>query len=72
VQKLGPATINNVLTTLRHVLQVARKRGLIDRLPEIVRMKAPPSRFDFHETSEHRTYAPRRPSRDGRSRRRGE
>lgn len=47
VQKLNPATINNVLTTLRHMLQVARKRGLIDRLPEIARLKVPPSQFDF-------------------------
>jgi integrase len=46
-RKLNPKTINNVLTTLRHMLQVARKRGLIDRLPEITRMKAPPSKFDF-------------------------
>ena len=44
---LNPKTINNVLTTLRHMLQVARKRGLIDRLPEILRMKAAPSKFDF-------------------------
>jgi integrase len=56
VQMLNPKTINNVLTTLRHMLQVARKRGLIDQLPEIVRMKAPPSRFDFltFEESERR------------------
>src|SRR4029077_19627910 len=47
VRLLNPKTINNVLTTLRHMLQVARKRELIDRLPEILRMKAPPSTFDF-------------------------
>jgi hypothetical protein len=37
---LHPRTINNVLSTLRHMLQIARKRGHIERLPEITRMKA--------------------------------
>jgi integrase len=47
VRYLHPKTINNVLTALQHMLRVARKRDLIEKVPEFVPMKTPPSKFDF-------------------------
>ena len=46
-QKLSHKTINNVLTVVRRMLVVARKRGLIDAVPEIEWLKVPPPPFDF-------------------------
>jgi integrase len=47
VQRLNPKTVNNVLTALGHLLQVARKRGLVAAVPEITRIKAPLPDWDF-------------------------
>jgi integrase len=46
-KKVSAKTTNNVLTCLRRMLVVARKRGLIDRVPEVEWLKAPPPAFDF-------------------------
>ena len=40
-------TINNHLMILRRMLEVARKRGLIETVPEIEWLKAPKPAFDF-------------------------
>jgi hypothetical protein len=40
-------SINNVLTVLRRMLVIARKRGLIATVPEIDWLKVPPDEFDF-------------------------
>jgi integrase len=47
VQMLDPKTVNNMLTALGHLLQVARKRGLVAAVPEITRIKAPLPEWDF-------------------------
>jgi integrase len=47
VQTLSPKTVNNVLIVLRHVLAVARKRGLIPAVPEISYVKRPMPDWDF-------------------------
>lgn len=45
--KLGAKTVNNVLTVLRRMLVVAKKRGVIDEVPEIEWLKADRPAFDF-------------------------
>jgi integrase len=45
--KLSPKTVNNHLTVLRRLLIVAKKRGLIEAVPEIEWLKAPRPDFDF-------------------------
>ncbi len=47
VKKLSAKTINNVLTVIRRMLVVARKRGLIEAVPDIEWLKAAPPTFDF-------------------------
>ena len=49
---LSPKTINNCLTVLRRMLVVARKRGLIDRVPEVEWLKAERPEFDFLDFEE--------------------
>ncbi len=44
---LSKKTVNNHLTVLRRLLVVAKKRGLIDTVPEIEWLKAPKPEFDF-------------------------
>ncbi len=45
--KLKAKTANNVLTVIRRMLVVARKRGHIEAVPEIEWLKAPAPPFDF-------------------------
>lgn len=45
-------SINNVLTVLRRMLVIARKRGLIATVPEIDWLKVPPDEFDFLDFEE--------------------
>jgi integrase len=47
VKKLKPKTVNNVLTVLRRLLVIAKKRDLIVAVPEIEWLKAPRPQFDF-------------------------
>lgn len=47
VKTLKPKTVNNVLTVLRRMLVIAKKRGLIVAVPEIEWLKAPRPEFDF-------------------------
>lgn len=49
---LAKKTVNNHLTVLRRLLVVARKRGLIDVVPEIEWLKAPKPEFDFLDYAE--------------------
>jgi integrase len=42
-----PKTINNVLTVLRRMLSIARKRGLIEKVPDIDWFRAPPPEPEF-------------------------
>jgi integrase len=42
-----PNTVNKVLGCLKHVLRLAYKRGLINAVPEIKKLAAPPAKFDF-------------------------
>ncbi len=44
---LGPKTVNNVLTVLRRLLEIARKRELIAGVPDMEWLKAPKPEFDF-------------------------
>lgn len=44
---LSRKTINNCLTVLRRMLSIAKKRGLIDAVPEIEWFREPPPEFDF-------------------------
>jgi len=44
---LSPKTINNCLTVLRRMLSIARKRGLIDSVPEVEWLRPPKPEFDF-------------------------
>ncbi|HKA87337.1 MAG TPA: site-specific integrase [Haliangiales bacterium] len=47
-------TVNNLLTTLRRMLVIARKRGLIAQVPEVEWLKAPKPDFDFLDFDEAR------------------
>lgn len=49
---LKAKSINNVLTVLRRMLVIARKRGLIATVPEIDWLRAPPQEFDFLDFEE--------------------
>ena len=49
---LAPKTVNNCLMVLRRMLVVARKRGLIEYVPELERLKAPQPDFDFLDFDE--------------------
>jgi integrase len=49
---LSAKTINNVLTVLRRMLVVARKRGLIESVPEIEWLKSAKPEFDFLDFGE--------------------
>jgi integrase len=49
---LSPKTINNVLTVLRRMLVVARKRGLIDSVPEVEWLRGDKPDFDFFDFEE--------------------
>ncbi len=44
---LSKKTVNNHLTMLRRILVVAKKRGLLDVVPEIEWLRAPKPGFDF-------------------------
>lgn len=44
---LSKKTVNNHLTVLRRLLMVAKKRGLIEAVPEIEWLRAPKPEFDF-------------------------
>jgi Phage integrase, N-terminal SAM-like domain len=50
--KLSKKTVNNHLTVLRRLLVVAKKRGLIQAVPEIEWLKAPKPEFDFLDFDE--------------------
>jgi integrase len=50
--KLSKKTVNNHLTVLRRLLVVAKKRGLIQAVPEIEWLKAPDPEFDFLDFEE--------------------
>lgn len=52
VRTLSAKSINNVLTILRRMLVVARKRGLIETVPEIDWLKVPVQEFDFLDFAE--------------------
>ncbi len=49
---LSAKSINNILTILRRMLVIARKRGLIAVVPEIDWLKVPPQEFDFLDFEE--------------------
>jgi integrase len=49
---LSGKTINNVLTVLRRMLVVARKRGLIDNVPDVEWLKRDQPEFDFLDFNE--------------------
>ena len=49
---LSAKSINNILTILRRMLVIARKRGLIATVPEIDWLKVPPQEFDFLDFEE--------------------
>lgn len=51
-RNLSPKTINNILTCLRRMLVIARKRGLIVAVPEVEWLKAPRGDFDFLDFAE--------------------
>lgn len=44
---LGPKTVNNVLTVLRRMLEIARQREVIAAVPNIEWLHAPRPEFDF-------------------------
>jgi integrase len=44
---LGPKSVNNVLTVLRRMLEIARKREIVTAVPEVEWLKAPKPEFDF-------------------------
>jgi integrase len=46
-RKLSQKTINNVLTVLRRMLVIAKKRGLIASVPEVEWYRPAPNEFDF-------------------------
>ena len=47
VRLLKAKTINNCLTVLRRMLSIARKRGLIENVPEVEWLRPPKPDFDF-------------------------
>jgi integrase len=49
---LSKKTVNNYLTVLRRMLVVARKRGLIEKVPEIEWLKVARQEFDFLDFDE--------------------
>jgi len=49
---LSPKTINNCLVVLRRMLVVARKRGLIEYVPDVEWLHAPQPEFDFLDFDE--------------------
>jgi integrase len=49
---LSAKSINNILTILRRMLVIARKRGLIAVMPEIDWLKVPAQEFDFLDFEE--------------------
>jgi integrase len=49
---LKAKSINNVLTVIRRMLVIARKRGLITTVPEIDWLRVPPQEFDFLDFEE--------------------
>ena len=49
---LAPKTVNNCLVVLRRMLVVARKRGLIEYVPDVEWLKAPQPEFDFLDFEE--------------------
>ncbi len=49
---LSKKTVNNHLTVLRRILVVAKKRGLLDVVPEIEWLRAPKPDFDFLDFDE--------------------
>jgi integrase len=49
---LTAKSINNVLTILRRMLVIARKRGLIANVPEVDWLKVAPQEFDFLDDEE--------------------
>ncbi len=49
---LSKKTVNNHLTMLRRILVVAKKRGLLDVVPEIEWLRAPKPGFDFLDFDE--------------------
>ncbi len=51
-KRLSGKTINNVLTVLRRMLVVARKRGLIESVPDVEWLKSERPEFDFLEFNE--------------------
>ncbi len=52
VRKLAPKTVNNCLVVLRRMLVVARKRGLIEYVPDFEWLKVPQPDFDFLDFDE--------------------
>jgi len=52
VKTHAPKTVNNHLTVLRRLLVVAKKRGLIEAVPEIEWLKAAQPDFDFFDFDE--------------------
>ena len=51
-RKLSAKTINNCLTVLRRLLVVARKRGLIESVPEVEWLRTEKPEFDFLDFEE--------------------
>jgi integrase len=51
-RKLAKKTVNNHLTVLRRLLVVAKKRGVLQAVPEIEWLKAPDPEFDFLDFEE--------------------
>ncbi|MEO8551170.1 MAG: tyrosine-type recombinase/integrase [Kofleriaceae bacterium] len=49
---LSPKTVNNCLVVLRRMLVVARKRGLIEYVPDVEWLHAPQPEFDFLDFDE--------------------
>ena len=49
---LSPKTINNHLTTLRKMLDIACEWGLIEHLPRVKWLRVPPPEFDFLDFDE--------------------
>ena len=49
---LSPKTINNILTVLRRMLVVARKRGHIEMVPDVEWLKGEKPEFDFYDFDE--------------------
>jgi integrase len=46
-RKTHPNTVNKVLGCLKHVLRLAKRRHLIEEVPEITKLAAPEAKFDF-------------------------